>query len=348
MYWTTVGGAKRQTHAVVRRSIRRAPPSSLRPQPSATASPQTAIGCLWAVGALLAVGVVLVTQGLALIPIALAGWWWIDHRNHKPSYQARQLISKAVNSADPVESVHLLHQAVDLDPAGADTLLACANWFFAKACWADAADCYGGYLHVGTGRSYELAHARALIRAGHPDDAIVELEHLRAYSGSGDEAEIISELAFAFLLKHDPGQAEALVNTAPLQRHQLDSQLQNCLYMRAVSRYLNGHRARAVSDLERLYAQNPNFPDLAETKAKMTAGRFELAAPAPYPNWYPAQVEQRVGPEVEEVSGGHTEEIQPGTLSPDELWRWDGTQWIPAHPNAAAIVGVGETGRNSS
>jgi hypothetical protein len=29
--------------------------------------------------------------------------------------------------------------------------------------------------------------------------------------------------------------------------------------------------------------------------------------------------------------------LQPGQLSPDGLWRWDGTQWVPATPGVSAI-----------
>jgi len=340
VYWTTVAGSSRQTHAVARRSVRRAPPADARPQLSAADNRRTAIGCLWLTGALVAVGLAAVSYGVALVPIALGIWWWVHHRHQQPGYRAQQLIKQAVASSDPAASVRLLHQAVDLDSAGPDTLLACANWFFSTECWSDAADCYAGFLHINSGPTYELAYARALNRAGHPDEAIAELEHVRALPASDNDVAALTELAYAFLLKNEPGQAEALVNTAPLQKRQLDSDLQLCLYVRSLSRFFNGQHARAIADIERLYAQNPAFPGLLETKSKMAAGTFGLDVPAPYPTWYPPQVEVQVGPELEEVSEGHPEEIKVGVLSEDGFWRWDGSQWTPTQPASEAAIGM--------
>jgi thiamine biosynthesis protein ThiS len=33
---------------------------------------------------------------------------------------------------------------------------------------------------------------------------------------------------------------------------------------------------------------------------------------------------------VRMVGGGHQSRVQPGDFSPDRLWRWDGTGWVPA------------------
>ena len=330
MYWTTVsGGGKRQTHRVAQRGVRRAPPAQYRPPATAAENRQALIGCLWIIGVLVAVGLAVITFGVALIPIGLGIWWWVHHHRQQPGYRGRLLVKEALGTSDRPAAVHLLHNAIDADPSGPATLLSCGSWFLANDCFSDAADCYAAYLHLVSDAQIRFDMARALIGAGHLDEAISELEQLRsAGQPAPDPARVLAQLALAFVLKGDPGQALEIIDTATLQKHQLDPGLQLCLGMRASCRYLTGQKARAIADLERLYAQNPAFPKVLELKQQMIDGTFVLAKPAPSPDWYPPEVEVRIGPEVDEVPDDHPASIQQGTRSPDGEWTWDGSRWI--------------------
>jgi len=300
-------------------------------------SRQSAKGCLIVLGVLVGIALVVVTYGLALIPI-IGGWiWWVHNQHGKPAYRASQLITKAKTLPEP-EAVRLLHEAIDLDPEGAATLLGCAGWFATHGCWPDAADAYAGYLHLANSDAYGRQYAYALLASGHTDEAIAELEQLRAAHGGAPE--ILAQLGMAFLRKEEPGQALAIVNTAPLQRHQLEPELEKCLFIRAVSRYQLGERSKGIADLERLYALNPSFPGIQQAKADMAARTFEIKAPDPLPNWYPATVEIREGPELEEVADGHADELPPNTVSDDGRWRWDGTAWVSTEPGGLGSEGI--------
>src|SRR5260370_7484697 len=89
-------------------------------------------------------------------------------------------MKKALTASNPVEALGLLHEEIDTDAGGKDTLLACAGWFFDRHCWADAADAYAGYLHLVSTPFYEIRHAQALVGAGHLEEAATELGHLRS------------------------------------------------------------------------------------------------------------------------------------------------------------------------
>jgi hypothetical protein len=282
----------------------------------------------------IAIGLVVTvaTSGLALVPIVLGVALFEvlrrRQRNHQPRYQAEQLIKRAMLAADPA-AVGLLHEAIDIDPSGKDTLIACANWFYDRQCWADAADAYAGYLHVEATPFYEIRQAESLVRAGHLDEAVAELGHLRTEGlTESDQALVLSDLAMTFALKGDPGQGLAFANEAGLQKHALSPGAQRCLMMRAICRYLTGQKARGIDDLERLYAINSS-PEVLELKARMQNGTYQLDVPNAYPAWYPAKVELREGPVVEEVPDGHSEVLALGAASPDGKWRWSGSEWNP-------------------
>jgi hypothetical protein len=181
------------------------------------------------------------------------------------------------------------------------------------------------------------------------------------------EAAVLGELATAFLLKGQIGQAMAFIDLAPLKKHNLDSALQLCLYVRGVGRYLTGDHRRAIADLERLYAVNPNFADLLASKTAMEGGTFVLTPAKPYPDWYPIEhrddelasepqidsvdttpttqgvsaaaefnlvPEVKVGPINSDLVPPSAAPVPPG-ITPDGAWRWDGTQWTPNSPRSA-------------
>jgi tetratricopeptide (TPR) repeat protein len=347
MYWTSVSGTgRRQTRRVASRAIRRAPPPASRPQLTPQQNRQAAIGCLWVIGVVVGLAIVVATYGVALIPLGLFVWWRVHHRHQQPSYIAGELIKKAAVAPLP-DAVHLYHQAMDADPNGAVTLMSAGSWFYQHSCWSDAADAYAGYLHLAKDSDVEQRYAASLLAAGHPDEAITEYQNLAAEFGQIPER-MISELAGAFLIKGDAGQALAIAKEAPLQRHQLDNGLQRALMARASAEYFLGQKAKAVSDLERLYAVNPNFPNVSETKQRMSEGTFQIEKPAVRPPWYPSEVELREGPAVEQVQDGHAQELAAGSLSPDGVWSWTGYKWVPASesisPPAPILDSHGQAG----
>jgi len=85
--------------------------------------------------------------------------------------------------------------------------------------------------------------------------------------------------------------------------------------------------------LERLYAIGSSA-EVLELKTRMQQGTFQLDTLKPYPDWYPANVELREGPEVEEVPDGHENELAAGSVSPDGTWRWSGSEWEAILPPA--------------
>ncbi len=351
MYWTSVSKTGRQqTRRVVSRPIRRAPPSALRPAATQTQNRQALIGFLWVTGVIFGIALVVITYGIALIPIVFGIWWWIRRMHRQPKYIAAQLMHRAA-AASPREAVHLYHQAIDANPTGIENLRAAGDWFFQQSCWSDAADSYAGYLHLANNPEVEHNYATSLVEAGHLDEAIQEFQSL-ASSYEQVPVSLISGLAGAFLLKGDPGQALAIAKQAPLQKHELDEALQKALLARAYAQYMLGQKAKAFADLERLYAVNPNFPQVAEIKQRMSAGTFQIDVPQDRPAWYPAEVELLEGPAVEEVPDGHVDQLAPGTLSPDGSWSWSGNQWIPGSDSqpmsaaAEATVSSGSTPLN--
>ena len=277
-YTKTPGGGRR-----VRRSA-----APLRSTYSAPAAATSYKGCLYVVGILVLLGVTIATYGLILIPLAIGVGAWIWYRRRQPDSIAGRIIKQAL-SAQPAEAIGLFNQALEVDPHGLKTLLACASWFSEHQCYQDAAEAYAGILHIQDDWNAERKYVACLLGAGRADEAIPRLEHIRAVSPPGDslESAVLGELATAYFLKGEPGQAMAFISLAPLQKRNLDLQLQLCLYLRGVGRYLTSDHRHAIGDLERLYAVNPSFPDVMATKTAMQAGSFAFAPAKPYPDWYP-------------------------------------------------------------
>lgn len=279
IYYTRTAGG----HQRVRRSA--APLRSSYAGPATTTNYK---GCLYVIGAIVLLALAIVTYGLILIPVAIGIGVWIWYRRRQPDSTAGRIIKQAL-AASPPAAVHLLNQAIEADPHGPKTLRACASWFYDHQCWQDAAEAYAGLLHAQSDWASERRYVTCLLAANRPDEAIPRLEHLRSVSPADDgQAALLGQLATAYLLKGDVGQATAFIDLAPLQKRNLDSALQGCLYLRATVRYLSGDRRRAIADLERLYAVNPAMPAVVESKTAMAAGTFKFAEPQAYPDWYPS------------------------------------------------------------
>src|ERR1700680_4297906 len=168
MYWTSVAGAgRRQTRQLSRRPGRCAPPPANRVAATPQENRRTARTALVILGIAIAVVLTVMTAGIALLPIGLGLVLFFvlrrRHRNRHPGFLAQQLVSRAKATQDPVAAVALLHEAIDTDPAGKETLCECASWFYDRQCWADAADAYAGYLHIDTKPYYEIRHVKCLI-----------------------------------------------------------------------------------------------------------------------------------------------------------------------------------------
>lgn len=350
-----------------RRVRRRAAP--IRSTYIGPASATSYKGCLYALGVLVLLALAVVTYGLILIPAAIGVGAWIWYRRRQPDSLATRIIKQAV-VAEPASAVDLLNQALEIDPHGLKTLRACAGWFTDHQCYQDAAEAYAGILHVQADWQAERRYVACLLSAGRADEAIPRLEHMRTNPlGETIEGEVLSELATAYLIKNEPGQALAFVNLAPLQKRTLELALQSCLYLRAVGRYLTGDRRLGIADLERLYAINPSFPEVMASKSAMESGDFSFAPPKPYPDWYPTSnrdgaiasvltsdepvsalpltavlrsgISEPPNVPVQLVMPDQTQPVDPAhdvtksegstpdpLVSPDGVWRWDGTRWI--------------------
>src|SRR5579859_1305962 len=291
IYYTKTAGGHRR----VRRST-----APLRSSCSGPATTTSYKGCLYAIGVIVLLVLAIVTYGLILIPVAIGIGLWIWYRRRQPDSIAGRIIKQAL-AAPPPAAVHLLNQAIEADPHGPKTLQACASWFFDHHCWQDAAEAYAGVLQTQSDSESERRYVACLLAANRPDEAIPRLEHLRSVSPADDyaQAALLGQLATAYLLKGDLGQAGAFIDLAPLQKRNLDAALQGCLYLRATVRYLSGDRRRAVADLERLYAVNPAMPGVTDSKAAMQAGTFKFSEPNAYPDWYPADQKESALPPAE-------------------------------------------------
>jgi hypothetical protein len=240
------------------------------------------------VGIVVGIVAAVATYGLALIPLAIGLVAWAWYHRTRPTFRARHLIQQAQHLAAD-QALPLVHQVMALDPQGKTTLEACGDWFAGQQCWQDASDAYGDYLRVGSDWDVEGSYAKSLIAAGHCDEGIARLDQLRTMTWLNDEsrATLISVLALAWVHKGDLQQARAVIDSDGLQRHNLGVGLQQCLAMRAACSYLQGQRTKAIADMDRLYAVNPAYPSVAETKSEMAAGTFRLDDPKSFLDWYP-------------------------------------------------------------
>jgi len=280
----------------IRHKGHRAAPALRSNYATPSSSRSTAIGCLVVLGILVAIGAVVATSGLVLIPIAIGGAAWIWYRYTRPSSQASRLL-KGASRLDPAQALPVVHQAMSIDP-GQKTIRTCADWFFAQKCWPDAADAYSEYLHLATDWDAEARYANSLLNAGRLDDAIARLDQLRTIAVITDESRttMISGLALAWALKGDLQQARSLLDTAGLQKRNLDIGLQQCLMLRAACEFLQGQRAKAIADVDRLYAVNPQYPNIATIKVEMASGSFKLTPAQVTPDWYPTEASPTITP----------------------------------------------------
>ena len=266
--------------------VRRAPASkgatSPRREPSAPREPILPLAkMIW--------GVILIILGLGLIAVYVGAVFLVAGaimlvlglvQRRQPKWIARALIRKAKRSPSLAED--LLDQAVTIDGSDPETLGAAGDWHFQNEHWPRAAKLLKGYLAAAPDDALAEAHLGvAYLNANQPAAAIPALQAARATGHFGEDGQysLIAALALAFLKKGEPQQALELAKTVPLQRHQLTSGLQQCLFVLGLSFYFLGQPRKAGTDLDRLYAQNPDYPGLLDMKQEVLAGTLTLGKP---------------------------------------------------------------------
>jgi len=216
------------------------------------------------------VGIVFLVAGAVLIAVGLA-------QRNKPEWQVRTLLRRA--RGHPQEAERLLGQALTIDADNPEALAANADWRFDNHQWASAADLFERYLrHAPDDWLAEGHAANAWLNAGNADAAIPHFLHVREHPFLTDDsrASLTAGLAMAYLRKGDARQALDLAKSAPLQRHNLEEGLQQCLFLRALAYYAVGQHSHAISDLDRLASINPAFLNLNEVRNEMLTGTFQL------------------------------------------------------------------------
>lgn len=285
LYYTTYSG-HRARHAAEQHPSRVSSQSTTTPGAGANAGqrepvlPAVKIGWGIAVGV---AGVVFLFSAwrLGLLLLVIAGVFLavgFTQRN-QPKWQIRSLIRKAHHH--PQNADAFLAEALKLDPENAEALATSAERNFRGGNWPAAADLYERYLAKAPDDWQAEAHLGcSYLNAGDPDRAIPHLQKARAVSPLTEESQIslANAVSLAFLKKGDGGQALEILKTLPLQRHTFDGTLLESLFLRAVAHYQVHQTNNAVSDLDRLYALNPNYPDLQEAKDKMKSGTYALGA----------------------------------------------------------------------
>lgn len=177
------------------------------------------------------VGVVILAVGVVMVAVGAA-------QRKRPEWRVRAILRRARAHRD--EAATLYAQALAIDSENAEALAASADWRFDTHQWAAAADLFERYLrHAPDDWLAEGHAATAWLNAGNADAAIPHFLHVREYPFLTDDgrASLTAGLAMAYLRKGDPHQALDLARSAPLQRHNLEEGLQQCLFVRALAAY---------------------------------------------------------------------------------------------------------------
>ena len=235
------------------------------------------------------VGIALLLTGIVLLVVPFIGLSCLAtgailllvglSQRRKPEWKIRALLHQARHHPD--NSADAISRALAVDPNNPEALAAAATVAFAGQSWPEAAAYYESYLAKAPGDWRAEAHlAISHLNAGNPDSAILHLQHVCQLSVLPDETRVTmtNALAAAFLQKGDGEQALQILKNLPLQRRTLDHPLDEALYLRALSHYQKGERSQALSDLDRLYALHPDYPNLQQVKEAITAGTFSTKA----------------------------------------------------------------------
>jgi tetratricopeptide (TPR) repeat protein len=264
-------------HARKGSAVRSTTPSGRSATRSAAVTPAAKLG--WGV-ALIIFGLLLlaVLWPLAILLLTSGGAvaWVATNQSKEPKWQVRALLRKAHQN---LGGRALLEQALAIDPENPEALAACAGDAYQNEDWSAASSLYERYLlKVPDDEQAELHLGFSYLNAGKLDPALEHLEKIRARSGADERPGLVNAVAVTLLKKADPGQALEILKTLPLRRQKLDEALQLGLFLRSMARYGLRKMAGAMSDLDRLYAINPEYPGIAAVRDTMRAGTFSVAS----------------------------------------------------------------------
>lgn len=280
MYWTTYSHRHARAAARPRRPVtgRSAPGGAVRSGPTIVdlfhKPPQQKIG--W--GILYTLLVITIPIGIPLLLVGLVQLF-------SPVWRQRSFIHRALAPrSTPAEGAALLDRAAQVHSESPELIAARAELAYRQGAWSDSAQMYGQYLALAPSDGLARAHyAHACLMAGLYDQGVVAFQQLLTGPqalGEDERADLARSLALAFLGKGDNEQALEVMRAQPLQRHSLSATLAACLFLRAVCEYLLGRLARAVTDLDRLYAMSPgSMSEMQQVKATMQAGTFVYTLP---------------------------------------------------------------------
>jgi tetratricopeptide (TPR) repeat protein len=219
---------------------------------------------VWPVGILTLIG------GAALV-------WVAVNQRKEPKWRIRILLRKA--QQNPATRNQFLQQAINIDPENPEALAACAENAYQSQDWPKAADLYEHYLQKAPDdEQAELHLGFSYLNRGEVDAALQHLEKIRAQSTPGERPGLIDAVAVALLQKGDPSQALEILKTLPLRRQNLDDLPQQGLFLRSTAHYFLHQTSSAMTDLDRLYAINPEYPGLAAVREAMKLGTFSVAS----------------------------------------------------------------------
>lgn len=250
-----------------RRGVTASVPVATGPTPPMLPSAKIALGVV------LTVLVITAPVGIPLLIVGLV-------QRTKPLWRARALIHDAERRGGE-DALPLYLEACTVAPQSPEPRLAVGDCLYHLGRFTEAATAYTDALRLGAQGWTLRGHlGHALLLSGQIDDAIRCLQEVRTGAPLTDDsrASISANLAIAFLAKGDAAQALELVRAEPLQLHTLGDGLQQCLFIRGIAQYALGHRARAVQDLDRLYALAADFTDLTATRQQVMAGTYDLTA----------------------------------------------------------------------
>lgn len=222
------------------------------------------LAAVWPIGILILIG------GGALV--------WVAMKQRKePKWRIRNLLRKALQN--PASRNQLLQQAINIDPENPEALAACAENAYQTGDWSKASELYKHYLlKAPDDEQAELHLGFSYLNGEEVDAALPHLEKIRARSAPGQRPGLINAVAVAFLKKGDPNQAMEILKTLPLRRQNLDELLLQGLFLRSIAHYGLHQTNAAMSDLDRLYAINPAYPDLGVVRDAMKSGTFSVAS----------------------------------------------------------------------
>jgi tetratricopeptide (TPR) repeat protein len=223
-----------------------------------------------ALGALLCALVIGVPVGIPLLIIGL-------RQMHDPLWQMRTYTKWAAR--DPARAGELIARAGQAMPDSPELIKPLASLYLHQGDYAAALPYLRRWSAAAPGDAIVLgALATAALKSGALGEAITALQQLREEPGltPDSHASVTAHLAYAHLCHEDLQPALMLVSSV---RAQAGKGAEQCLFYRAVAKYLLGHTGLAIVDLDRLYSLDPTYEGLAAARDAMQTGTYQLLLP---------------------------------------------------------------------